>query len=79
MVNFLEKRSDYLYKDGAGKPHYIAELICDTGSELTGRELAGIVCELGSVVYAAREGKLYALDSAGTWYDNDGNEVPAND
>lgn len=73
MIKFLKGQSRFLYRDTAGKEHFEAMLICDTGAELAGvTEIDGAVLDFGSVAYAARDGAFYVLDSSGTWYSSEG-------
>lgn len=68
-VKMMRGRSQFLFRDKAGKEHFRAEIIADTAAELTGAEvIEDIVCEMGSVAYAVQDALFLVIDSEGTWY-----------
>jgi len=68
-VKMMRGRSQFLFRDKAGKEHFRAEVIADTAADLTGAEvIENIVLEMGSVAYAVRDAVFLAIDSTGTWY-----------
>lgn len=68
-VKMMRGRSQFLFRDKAGKEHFRAEVTADTAAELTGAEvIENIVFEMGSVAYAVHDAEFLAIDSTGTWY-----------
>ena len=68
MVEIARTISKKPFNRPDGKAECIVELRCDTGSELTGiTEIGNIAIMFGSLAWAVREGKVYGLDSEGTW------------
>lgn len=70
MVKIARVISEKPYNREDGKALCLVELRCDNGSELDGlTEIDNKVFMFGSIAWAVREGKVYAMDSEGTWYD----------
>lgn len=68
-VKMMRGRSQFLFRDKAGKEHFRAEVVADTAAELTGAEvIENIVLEMGSIAYAVRDAVFLGIDSEGTWY-----------
>ena len=64
--DFIEKTSN------DGNQHIIADLMIDSASELPSQEYAGYVLDMGSIAWDISTGDFYGLNSAGTWYKQDG-------
>lgn len=54
------------------KKHIIAELDVDAASELPSQEYGDYFLHMGSVARDVSTGDFYSIDSAGTWYKQDG-------
>lgn len=55
------------------KKHIIAEMHVDSSSDLPSRDhFANFILEIGSIAHDISTGDFYAMDSTGTWYNQDG-------
>lgn len=61
-----------IHKKAADKTNYIrAQISVDSAAELP-TEINGNVLTMGSLAWVVRTGDFYALDSTGTWYNQNG-------
>lgn len=55
-----------------GKKHIVAELDVDSASELPSQEYSDYYLHMGSIAHDISTGDIYSINSAGTWYNQDG-------
>jgi hypothetical protein len=77
MVTINNNHSEYKYRNAEGKEILVAELECDTLSELVGlTSLGNVIFARGSRAHAIKDAELCSLASNGKWYkQSDGSEV----
>ena len=65
-------RTYYELISGDGKKHIIAELDVDSASDLPSQEFGEYFLHMGSIAHDISTGNFYSINSAGTWYNQDG-------
>lgn len=64
MIKILESKSEGLID---GKNYIRANIMVDTAAELTVDGFKNYHFTMGSIAYVIATGKVYVLDSSGTW------------
>lgn len=77
MVKLDSRRSEYKKRNAEGKELMVAEIECDTLSELVGLiSFGNVIFVQGSRAHAIKDAEICSLASDGKWYkQSDGSEV----